>query len=46
MNSNLSVSEIACETGFANPSYFTNIFTQEFGTRPYYWTFGGYRVNV
>ncbi|HEX5624780.1 MAG TPA: ATP-binding protein, partial [Saprospiraceae bacterium] len=33
----LQVSEIAYETGFTSPAYFTRVFTQEFGTAPSEW---------
>ena len=33
-NSDLTVSEIAYETGFTSPSYFSNSFTKEFGVSP------------
>ncbi|MEO1260794.1 MAG: tetratricopeptide repeat protein [Bacteroidota bacterium] len=33
-NSELNVSEVAYETGFASPVYFSNAFLEEFGLRP------------
>ena len=34
LNSELSISEIAYDVGFADPSYFTRTFQKEFGTSP------------
>ncbi|OWY22690.1 hypothetical protein C7N43_27370 [Sphingobacteriales bacterium UPWRP_1] len=34
MHSNLSIAEIAYDTGFSDPNYFTRIFTQHFGAAP------------
>jgi AraC-like DNA-binding protein len=34
LESDKNVSEIAYETGFADPNYFTRVFTEENGTTP------------
>tara|TARA_B100001109_G_C18863975_1_gene475794 strand:- start:5374 stop:7032 length:1659 start_codon:yes stop_codon:yes gene_type:complete len=34
LNENLTISEVAFESGFSNPSYFTKMFKQEFGINP------------